>query len=71
MALEDRLNRFNFENDLVNFSEIVGHLEKFREVFELSDEEDNYILGLVTIYSKRFDRLFEDFEELIRRGQIT
>lgn len=63
-------DRFDLETEIVNASMIIQDLELFREVFDLSDKEDNFILGLISIYDKRHERLMSIFENMVKEKQI-
>lgn len=62
-------DRFDLETAIMSCWNIVDDIDKFREKYELNDKEDNYLLGLSTIYQVKFELLFDIFEDLIHTGK--
>jgi hypothetical protein len=60
-------NRFDLEQEIMQCWSVVEDIELLREKVldgetELTDDElDNFLLGLKTIYSAKFERLFKTF----------
>lgn len=65
------MNRFELESRIMSCWNIVDDLKIARERLELKDREDNYLLGLITIYQEKFEYLQESLEELIANGAIN
>jgi len=62
------MDRFDLEQEIVGCWNILEDIRLMRERFEFDDREDNYLLGLQSIYGERFEELFQTFEELIHKG---
>lgn len=62
------MTRFELENRMMACWNIIDDLKVARERFDFDDREDNYMLGLITIYQEKFEHLQECFEELIATG---
>lgn len=69
-------DRFDLEQEIMQCWGIVEDIELLREKVldgetELTDDElDNFLLGLKTLYSAKFERLFNTFEQCLRRGEF-
>lgn len=56
--------QFELEQQILAAWNIISDIDLLIEKSEdLPDEFQNYLLGLKTIYSSRFEKLFETFEE--------
>lgn len=62
------MTRFELESRIMACWNIVDDLKIARERLELKDREDNYLLGLITIYQEKFEYLQESLEELVAEG---
>lgn len=70
------MDRFDFEQQIMKCWNITEEIELLNEnVLErdlmTKDEISNYLLGLKTIYDLKFDKLFEQFSQLVKDGKIT
>jgi hypothetical protein len=69
-------NRFELEQSFLRCWDITEDLrllaEKCEEIdnVELADEISNIVLGIQSIYECRFQKAFDQFEELLRSGDI-
>lgn len=68
-------DRFDLEQEIMQCWGIVEDIELLREkVLDgekmTEDEVDNFLLGLKTLYSAKFERLFNTFEECLQRGEF-
>jgi hypothetical protein len=68
--MKSGFDRFDLESEMTNTSLIIQDLELFRESFDLRDQEDNFILGLITIYDKRHEKLMSIFEEMVHERKV-
>jgi hypothetical protein len=69
-------DRFDLEQQILkcwNITEEIQLLnEQVLENDELTkDQISNYLLGLHTIYEMKFDKLFNQFETIVREKKIT
>ena len=69
-------DRFDLEQQILKCWNITEEIELLNEqVLENSeftkDDISNYLLGLKTIYELKFDKLFDQFGELVEEGKIT
>jgi len=69
-------DRFDLEQQILkcwNITEEIQLLnEQVLENDELTkDQISNYLLGLHTIYEMKFDKLFNQFETMVREKKIT
>jgi hypothetical protein len=69
-------DRFDFEQQILkcwNITEEIQLLnEQVLENDELTkDQISNYLLGLHTIYEMKFDKLFTQFENMVKERKIT
>lgn len=67
-------DRFDFEQLLLrcwNFSDDTKELAEHIDKYSLSEDEIvNALIGMSEIYNRRFETLFNMFEDLIRKGEI-
>ena len=69
--------RFDLEQSILEAWKITSDLELVRKRLldhpePLSEDElDNIILGLINVYNLRFESLFAQFEQLVKKGRIT
>jgi len=69
-------DRFDFEQQILKCWNITEEIELLNEqVLEndklTKDEISNYLLGLHTIYQMKFDKLFTQFETMVKEKKIT
>lgn len=74
---EDTIDRFDLENDLLRFTQILDDIDLLYEyVLDSNDLEftrdkiANYLLGLKTIYNLKSNKVYDTLEHLIGTGQI-
>lgn len=68
--------RFDFEQEILNCWNVTDdlkmlmerHLDGPRPLTE--DELSNALLGLITLYNMKFERMWETFEYLIKAKQL-
>ena len=67
-------DRFDLESQIMNAWQVVEDLQLlYRKAGEgelSADEWANALLGLATIYTLRFQELFETFESVIKAGAL-
>jgi 5-formaminoimidazole-4-carboxamide-1-beta-D-ribofuranosyl 5'-monophosphate synthetase len=68
-------DRFDFEQQIMKCWNITEEIELLNEqVLEnddlTKDQISNYLLGLHTIYEMKFDKLFHQFETMVREKKI-
>lgn len=69
-------DRFDLEQDIMRCWGIIEDIEALRENMldgereMTTDEIDNYLLGLKALYSVKFERLFDTFEDCLQRGEF-
>lgn len=67
-------NRFDLEQEIMQCWSVVDDIERLRHYMcdkkMTEDELDNYLLGLKTIYSVKFEQLFDTFEDCLQRNEF-
>lgn len=69
-------DRFDLEQEIMQCWGIIEDIELLREKAldgetELTNDElDNFLLGLKTLYSAKFERLFNTFEQCLQKGEF-
>ena len=68
-------DRFDFEQQIMKCWNITEEIELLNEqVLEndtfTKDEISNYLLGLHTIYEVKFNKLFDQFSEMVKDKKI-
>jgi hypothetical protein len=64
-------DRFDLEQDIMKCWNITEDLQNLYSAEGLSeDEQQNYLLGLITIYEVKFQKLWDSFEGCIKDKQI-
>lgn len=68
-------NRFDFEQNLMKCWNVTEDIDLlYRRVMDgpemTTDEIANFLLGLSTIYSARFNETFNQFEELVHENKL-
>lgn len=69
-------DRFDLEQQILKCWNITEEIELLNEqVLEndelTKDQISNYLLGLHTIYEMKFDKLFNQFETMVKEKKIT
>jgi len=69
-------NRFDFEQQIMKCWNLTEEIELLNEqVLEndsfTKDDISNYLLGLHTIYELKFNKLFDQFSDMVKEGKIT
>lgn len=69
-------DRFDFEQQILKCWNITEEIQLLNEqVLEndefTKDQISNYLLGLHTIYEVKFNKLFEQFSEMVKDKKIT
>ena len=68
------VDRFDFEQDIFKCWHIVDDIDQVAELVidrdASKDTISNILIGLSALYGDRFQRLMDDFEELIANGKI-
>ena len=64
-------DRFDLEQDIMKCWNVIEDLQNLYSAEGLSeDQQQNYLLGLITIYEVKFQKLWESFEGCIKDNQI-
>jgi hypothetical protein len=63
-------SRFDLEQQIMNCWLIIEDLKLLAELNQEDDKISNYVLGLITIYEHKFEKLFHTFEQLIQEEKI-
>lgn len=65
-------NRFDLEQQIMQCWGIVDELEYVMEAVEEGDDDKilNLLIGLKELYSRKFDKMFNTFEECIKKGEL-
>ena len=68
-------DRFDFEQQIMKCWNITEEIELLNEqVLEddtfTKDQISNYLLGLHTIYEVKFNKLFDQFSDMVKEGKI-
>lgn len=66
--------RFDLEQEIMHCWSIVEDVKALRETISNSivtqDFQENFLLGLETIYQVKFQKLWETFEECVSNRQL-
>jgi len=59
--------RFDLEQEILDCWTVVNDIDLYYHTQDSMTEDDrmNYLLGVKTIYQKRFEKLFSTFEQLV------
>lgn len=65
-------NRFDLEQQIMQCWGIVDELDYVMEAAEEGDEDKifNLLIGLKELYSRKFDKMFDTFEQCIKKGEF-
>lgn len=65
-------NRFDLEQQIMQCWGIVDELDYVMEAVEEGDEDKifNLLIGLKELYSRKFDKMFDTFEQCIKKGEL-
>ena len=67
-------DRFDLEQQIMECWNIIKDIQLLRETISdkivTQDFQENYLLGLETIYETKFEKLWETFEKCIRAEQV-
>lgn len=67
-------DRFDLEQEIMNCWSVVEDVKALRETISnnlvTQDFQENYLLGLETIYQVKFEKLWATFEQCIKAKQI-
>ena len=66
-------DRFDLEQGIMDTWKVTDDIQLFYDNMENMDEDRrmNYMLGLMEMYSLKFDRLWNIFEQLVQDKKIT
>ena len=69
-------DRFDLEQQIMKCWNITEEVQLLNEqVLEndsfTKDDISNYLLGLHTIYEVKFNKLFDQFSDMVKEGKIT
>lgn len=69
-------DRFDLEQQIMKCWNITEEVQLLNEkVLEddsyTRDQISNYLLGLHTIYEAKFEKLFDQFSDMVKEGKIT
>ena len=69
-------DRFELEQQILKCWNITDDIKLLRRAMLdggqlTTDQIDNALLGIITLYEMRFEETFATFEDLISRGKIT
>lgn len=69
-------DRFDLEQQIMKCWQVTDEIQLLNEsVLErdelTQDEISNFLIGLVSIYDMKFEKLFNQFSELVKEGKIT
>ena len=64
-------DRFDLEQEIMKCWSITEDIQNFLAEDELTpDQQQNYLLGLATIYEVKFQKLWDAFENCVRSNQL-
>jgi hypothetical protein len=64
-------DRFDLEQEIMKCWSITEDIQNFLAEDELTtDQQQNYLLGLATIYEVKFNKLWTAFENCVKRGEV-
>lgn len=67
-------DRFDLEQEIMNCWNVVQDVKTLRETISNSvttqDFQENFLLGLETIYEVKFEKLWAAFEQCIKNKEI-
>lgn len=65
-------NRFDLEQQIMQCWGIVDELDYVLEAVEEGDEDKimNLLIGLKELYARKFDKMFNTFEQCIKKGEL-
>ena len=64
-------DRFDLEQNIMKCWNVIEDLQNLYSTEGLSeDEQQNYLLGLITIYEVKFQKLWDSFEDCIKSKQV-
>lgn len=64
-------DRFDLEQDIMKCWNVVEDLQNLYDCEQLTkDQQQNYLLGLITIYEVKFNKLWKSFEDSVNNKQI-
>lgn len=70
--MNNESNRFDLEHEIMNCWRVVDDLKMYYDHSDemTEDQKMNMMLGIITIYELRFDKMFKTFEECIRKKEF-
>tara|TARA_R110000764_G_scaffold113016_1_gene200200 strand:+ start:1316 stop:1561 length:246 start_codon:yes stop_codon:yes gene_type:complete len=66
-------DRFDLESDIMDCWHIVDDLKTVAQAESLYSDEDkmqNALIGLESLYQLKFQKLWETFEQVVRRNEL-
>ena len=64
-------DRFDLEQEIMKCWSITEDIQNFLAEDELTpDQQQNYLLGLATIYEVKFNKLWTAFENCVKSNQV-
>jgi len=64
-------DRFDLEQDIMKCWNVIEDLQNLYDCEDLTeDQQQNYLLGLITIYEVKFNKLWNSFEHSVSNKEI-
>jgi hypothetical protein len=64
-------DRFDLEQDIMKCWNVIEDLQNLYDCEDLTeDQQQNYLLGLITIYEVKFNKLWNSFEHCVSNKEI-
>jgi hypothetical protein len=64
-------DRFDLEQDIMKCWNVIEDLQNLYDCEGLTeDQQQNYLLGMITIYEVKFNKLWESFEHCVRNKEV-
>jgi hypothetical protein len=64
-------DRFDLEQDIMKCWNVIEDLQNLYDCENLTeDQQQNYLLGLITIYEVKFNKLWNSFEHSVSNKEI-
>jgi len=72
MKLKSEKNRFDLEQEILECWNVVKDIENFYHAQEnmTEDQQMNYLLGMQEMYEIKFNKLWETFEQCVKRNEF-
>jgi hypothetical protein len=64
-------DRFDLEQEIMRCWNVTEDIQNLLASEDLTtDQQQNYLLGLATIYEVKFQKLWDVFEKCVKSGQV-